>query len=90
VQDASASAPPAEAPAAPSASAPPAATYVVLRPPTTLGQGRYAAPAWLVGLCAGALVLAVVAFFVLRARRARRKNIYDTVAPLSGPQSSRR
>jgi heme/copper-type cytochrome/quinol oxidase subunit 2 len=60
---------------------------VVLRPPTELGQGRYAVPAWLVGVAAAALVVAVVAFFVVRHRRARRSASYDTVAPHSGPRS---
>ena len=62
----------------------------VERPPAGLAQGRFAAPPWLIGTVAVALFLAVIAYFVVRHRRAKRVRAYESVAPQSTPQSSRR
>jgi hypothetical protein len=63
---------------APSTSAP-----VYERPPPGLARGRYPAPAWLVAALGGALFVAVVAFLVLRGRRARRKRSESLAPPSS-------
>lgn len=72
------------------ARAKPAATVELVHPPPGLARGRYEVSGWLVGAAASALLLGVVAFFVLRHRRAQRKRVYESVAPQSGPMSSRR
>lgn len=41
------------------------------RPPEGLAQGRWPAPAWVVGVLTAALVLGAVAFVVTRLRRRR-------------------
>jgi len=53
------------------------------RPPPGLAQGQYAAPPWLIGALGGAIVVGVVVFFVMRHRRAKRGQIYESIAPKS-------
>ena len=53
------------------------------RPPPGLAQGRLAAPAWLIASIGLAIVLGVVAFFVMRSRRDKRKQAYESIAPKS-------
>ena len=81
---------PAAAPAAPTAGPASAPSAQIDRPPPGLAQGRFAAPPWLVAGVALAILLAVVAYFVARHRRARRARAYESVAPQSTPHSSRR
>lgn len=82
-------------PAEPVASAPappakPTATVAYVEPPPGMARGQYQTPAWIVGLAAVALVMLVVMFFLFRHRRAQRRRVYESVAPSSGPMSSRR
>ncbi|MBW2453564.1 MAG: hypothetical protein JRI68_03600 [Deltaproteobacteria bacterium] len=53
------------------------------RPPPGLAQGEVAAPPWLIGALGGVIVLGVIAFFVARHRRAKRSQIYESIAPKS-------
>ncbi len=53
------------------------------RPPPGLAQGKFAAPAWLIASIGLAIVLGVVAFFVMRNRRDKRKQAYESIAPKS-------
>ncbi len=71
------------------ARAKPAATVQYVPPPPGLARGKYdVASGWVIAI-AFALLLGVVAFFVLRHRRATRARAYDSVAPQSGPLSRR-
>ncbi len=53
------------------------------RPPPGLAQGQVAAPPWLIGALGGAILLGVIAFFVARHRRAKRSQVYESIAPKS-------
>jgi hypothetical protein len=75
------------------ASAPPVPTVrrVVERPPPGLAQGRYAAPAWLIGVFAVAIAAAALGFLWMRHRRHNARRGHDSIAPPSSrPNSSRR
>jgi hypothetical protein len=80
-------------PTAPAATVPPPApagtTYVVERPPPGIARGQYPVPPWVVAILALLLVAGIVAYFVLRHRRAQRARRYESVAPISVPPSSR-
>ena len=76
--------------AAPTPRAKPTATVAYVPPPPGMARGKYDVSGWLVAVAAIALVGFVVAFFVVRHRRAQKKRSYDSVAPQSGPMSSRR
>ncbi len=68
----------------------PTASVELVPPPPGLARGRYDVPGWVVGVVAGGLLVVVVAFFVFRHRRAKKRSGYESVAPPSGPMSSRR
>lgn len=68
----------------------PTGTTVVERPPPGIARGRFPAPPWAVAVLAVVLVAGIVAFFVLRHRRAQKARRYESVAPTSVPPSSRR
>jgi hypothetical protein len=45
------------------------ARVVVERPPPGLARGKYASPAWMIGVLGGVVVLAGLAYFLWRLRR---------------------
>ena len=63
----------------------PSATIEV-RPPEGLARGKYPAPSWAIGAGAVVLFAAVVTYYAVRHRRAKRHKGYESLAP----QSSRR
>lgn len=71
------------------APATPGPTVIVERPPTTLAQGRYPVPAWVVVSVACLLVVGTVGYFVARHRRHRRRE-EERLGPSSIPPSSAR
>lgn len=75
---------------APTPRAKPTASVVSMPPPPGLARGDHEVSGWLVGAAALVLVGFVVAFFVIRHRRAMKRRVYESVAPQSGPMSSRR
>jgi hypothetical protein len=82
--------PPAASVSAPAPRAKPTATVAYVRPPPGLARGKYEVDGWLVAITAVALIGIVVAFFVIRQRRAARRRGYESVVEDASPMSSRR
>lgn len=70
-----------QTPAVPSTTS--SATPQYDRPPAGLAQGKFAAPAWLIAAIGLAIVLGVMAFFIMRRRRDKQKQAYESIAPKS-------
>ena len=56
---------------------PPLALQTYERPEPGLARGKWAAPAWAIGLLGAAVVVSAVGYLVWRARRARRADRAD-------------